>query len=107
MKKSNFPRVLKLKKATRDRKADIVFEITGNQNLIPKEFELLKLLMENPGRVLTRQVLIDRVWGDDYVGDTKTLDVHIMRLRKRIKDEDKESSLITTIRGVGYRFDAN
>ena len=72
-----------------------------------KEFELLKLLMENPGRVLTRQVLIDRVWGDDYVGDTKTLDVHIMRLRKRIKDEDKESSLITTIRGVGYRFDAN
>jgi len=72
-----------------------------------KEFELLRLLMENPGRVLTRQTLIDQVWGDDYVGDTKTLDVHIMRLRNRIETDPKEPSVITTIRGVGYRFDAN
>ena len=71
-----------------------------------KEFELLRLLMENPSRDLKRQTLIDRVWGDDYVGDTKTLDVHIMRLRNRISGDKKDSSLITTIRGVGYRFDA-
>jgi two-component system, OmpR family, response regulator RegX3 len=72
-----------------------------------KEFELLRLLMENPGRVLTRQTLIDQVWGDDYVGDTKTLDVHIMRLRNRIETDPNMPSVITTIRGVGYRFDAN
>jgi two-component system response regulator RegX3 len=72
-----------------------------------KEFELLRLLMDNPGRVMTRQTLIDRVWGEDYVGDTKTLDVHIMRLRNRIISQDSDTSLITTIRGVGYRFDGN
>jgi two-component system response regulator RegX3 len=71
-----------------------------------KEFELLRLLMENPGRVMTRQTLIDRVWGEDYVGDTKTLDVHIMRLRSRIRSEEKSSVAVTTIRGVGYRLDA-
>jgi two-component system response regulator RegX3 len=71
-----------------------------------KEFELLRLLMENPGRVMTRQTLIDRVWGEDYVGDTKTLDVHIMRLRSRIGPEEKSSVAVMTIRGVGYRLDA-
>ncbi len=71
-----------------------------------KEFELLKLLVENAGRVLTRDVLIDRVWGTDYIGDTKTLDVHIKRLRSRIEVDPSKPSLITTIRGVGYRFDA-
>jgi two-component system response regulator RegX3 len=70
-----------------------------------KEFELLRLLMENPGRVLTRDVLIDRVWGSDYVGDTKTLDVHIKRLRAQIEEDPSTPKLITTIRGVGYRFD--
>lgn len=70
-----------------------------------KEFELLRLLMENPGRVLTRDVLIDRVWGSDYVGDTKTLDVHIKRLRAQVEQDPKTPILITTIRGVGYRFD--
>jgi two-component system, OmpR family, response regulator RegX3 len=70
-----------------------------------KEFELLRLLMENPGRVLTRDVLIDRVWGSDYVGDTKTLDVHIKRLRAQIEMDSSKPELITTIRGVGYRFD--
>lgn len=72
-----------------------------------KEFELLQILMENSGRVLTRDVLIDRVWGSDYVGDTKTLDVHIKRLRSQVEEDSKTPTLITTIRGVGYRFDGN
>ena len=71
-----------------------------------KEFELLRLLVENSGRVLTRDVLIDRVWGTDYIGDTKTLDVHIKRLRSRIEADPSNPVLITTVRGVGYRFAA-
>jgi two-component system response regulator RegX3 len=71
-----------------------------------KEFELLHLLVENAGRVLTRDVLIDRVWGTDYIGDTKTLDVHVKRLRARIEVDPPNPVLITTVRGVGYRFDA-
>ena len=70
-----------------------------------KEFALLRLLLENPGRVLTREVLIDRVWGNDYVGDTKTLDVHIKRLRSLIEESPKAPTHITTVRGVGYRFE--
>jgi two-component system response regulator RegX3 len=69
-----------------------------------KEFELLRLLIENSGRVLTRDVLIDRVWGSDYIGDTKTLDVHVKRLRSRIEADPSVPVLITTVRGVGYRF---
>jgi two-component system response regulator RegX3 len=72
-----------------------------------KEFELLRLLVENAGRVLTRDVLIDRVWGTDYIGDTKTLDVHVKRLRSRIEADPSVPVLITTVRGVGYRFVAN
>ena len=71
-----------------------------------KEFALLRLLLENPGRVLTREVLIDRVWGNDYVGDTKTLDVHIKRLRSLVEDDPKNPVHITTVRGVGYRFES-
>lgn len=70
-----------------------------------KEFELLTLLIDNAGRVLTRDTLIDRVWGTDYVGDTKTLDVHIKRLRGRIEVDPSNPVIITTIRGVGYRFE--
>jgi two-component system response regulator RegX3 len=70
-----------------------------------KEFALLRLLLENPGRVLTREVLIDRVWGNDYVGDTKTLDVHIKRLRTLIEEDPKNPTHITTVRGVGYRYE--
>jgi two-component system response regulator RegX3 len=70
-----------------------------------KEFELLSLLTENPGRVLTRDTLIDRVWGADYVGDTKTLDVHIKRIRSHIEEDPSDPRLITTVRGVGYRFE--
>ncbi len=70
-----------------------------------KEFELLRLLVENAGLVLTRTVLIDRIWGTDYIGDTKTLDVHIKRLRARVEPDPSRPTLITTIRGVGYRLD--
>ena len=72
--------------------------------LPPREFALLELLVRNAGRVLTRDVLIDRVWGSDYVGDTKTLDVHVKRLRGRIEEDPHQPRLITTVRGVGYRF---
>ncbi len=70
-----------------------------------KEFALLRLLLENPGRVLTREVLIDRVWGSDYVGDTKTLDVHVKRLRTLIESDPKNPKYLTTVRGVGYRLE--
>ena len=69
-----------------------------------KEFELLLLLLENAGRVLTRDVLIDRVWGFDYVGDTKTLDVHIKRLRSKVEKDPSKPISIVTVRGVGYKF---
>ena len=69
-----------------------------------KEFELLLLLLENAGRVLTRDVLIDRVWGFDYVGDTKTLDVHIKRLRSKVEKDPSKPMSIVTVRGVGYKF---
>ena len=80
--------------------------VSGEEiKLRKKEFALLRKLLENPGRVMTREVLIDRVWGDDYVGDTKTLDVHIKRLRTLIEFDPKNPIHITTIRGVGYRFE--
>ncbi|HEX2029419.1 MAG TPA: response regulator transcription factor [Nitriliruptorales bacterium] len=72
--------------------------------LPPKEFDLLELLVENSGLVLTRGQLIDEVWGHDYVGDTKTLDVHIRRLRTRIEHDPHQPRRILTVRGVGYRF---
>jgi two-component system response regulator RegX3 len=70
-----------------------------------KEFELLEILMENAGRVLTRETLIDQVWGTNYVGDTKTLDVHIKRLRARIEDDPSHPQRITTVRGLGYKLE--
>ncbi len=79
--------------------------VRGEEVAIPlREFELLELLMRNSGRVLTRAQLIDRVWGADYFGDTKTLDVHIKRIRSRIEVDPGKPELITTVRGVGYRF---
>jgi two-component system, OmpR family, response regulator RegX3 len=70
-----------------------------------KEFELLELLLANAGRVLTRDVLIDRVWGSNYYGDTKTLDVHVKRLRAKIEDDPAHPDRIVTVRGVGYRYE--
>ena len=75
-------------------------------NLPLKEFELLELLLANAGRVLTRETLIDRVWGPHYVGDTKTLDVHVKRLRAKIEDDPGTPRRITTIRGLGYKFES-
>ena len=80
--------------------------LAGEELAMPlKEFELLHLLMANAGRVLTREVLIDRVWGSDYVGDTKTLDVHVKRLRAKVEADPATPTRITTIRGLGYKFE--
>lgn len=80
--------------------------IRGESHKLPlKEFELLHLLLANAGRVLPRETLIDRVWGIDYVGDTKTLDVHIKRLRSKIEDDPAAPTRIITIRGLGYKYD--
>jgi two-component system response regulator RegX3 len=70
-----------------------------------KEFELLHLLLSNVGRVLPRELLIDRIWGVDYVGDTKTLDVHIKRLRSKIEPDPARPERIVTIRGLGYKYE--
>jgi len=79
--------------------------VRGEEVSLPlKEFELLNLLLDNAGRVLTRDVLIDRVWGHDYVGDTKTLDVHVKRLRTKIEPDPANPTLIVTIRGLGYKY---
>jgi two-component system response regulator RegX3 len=75
------------------------------QRLPLKEFELLEMFLRNPGRVLTRGQLIDRVWGSDYVGDTKTLDVHVKRLRAKIEDDPGEPKRLVTVRGLGYKLD--
>jgi two-component system response regulator RegX3 len=84
-----------------------VVTVRGAQTSLPlKEFELLELLLRNTGRVLTRMQLIDRVWGSDYVGDTKTLDVHIKRLRAKVEPDPANPAHILTVRGLGYKFDA-
>jgi len=70
-----------------------------------KEFELLYVLVANAGRVMTRETLIDRVWGTDYYGDTKTLDVHIKRLRSKIESEPANPTRLVTIRGLGYKYE--
>jgi two-component system response regulator RegX3 len=80
--------------------------VDGREVTLPlKEFEVLHLLLANAGRVLTRETLIDRVWGRDYVGDTKTLDVHIKRLRGKNEDDPAAPTRIVTIRGLGYKYD--
>ncbi|UQV53896.1 response regulator transcription factor [Corynebacterium pseudodiphtheriticum] len=71
-----------------------------------KEFHLLEYLLENAGRVLTRGQLIDRIWGSDYIGDTKTIDVHVKRLRSKIEPEPSRPTHLVTVRGLGYKFDA-
>lgn len=84
-------------------------EVHLRGQLVPlplKEFELLELLMSNAGRVLTRETLIDRIWGPNYVGDTKTLDVHIKRLRAKVEKDPAKPTRITTVRGLGYKFEA-
>jgi two-component system response regulator RegX3 len=83
-----------------------LISVNGMPVSIPlKEFELLEFLMRNAGRVLTRMQLIDRVWGSDYVGDTKTLDVHIKRLRAKIENDPANPVYIQTVRGLGYKME--
>ncbi len=83
-----------------------VVTVDGDQVAMPlKEFELLELMLRNVGRVLTRIQLIDRVWGSDYVGDTKTLDVHVKRLRAKIEPDPAHPTMLTTVRGLGYKLD--
>ena len=83
-----------------------VVTVDGSAVQLPlKEFELLELLLRNAGRVLTRGQLIDRVWGADYVGDTKTLDVHVKRLRSKIEPEPSTPRYLVTVRGLGYKFE--
>lgn len=83
-----------------------IVSVEGQQIKLPlKEFDLLLMLMRNAGRVLTRGQLIDRIWGSDYVGDTKTLDVHIKRLRAKIEKDPANPIHLMTVRGLGYKFD--
>jgi two-component system response regulator RegX3 len=84
-----------------------VVTVDGQQVQLPlKEFDLLELLLRNSGRVLTRGQLIDRVWGADYVGDTKTLDVHVKRLRAKIEPDPSSPKYLVTVRGLGYKFES-
>jgi two-component system, OmpR family, response regulator RegX3 len=84
-----------------------VVTVDGQSVRLPlKEFELLELLLRNAGRVLTRGQLIDRIWGADYVGDTKTLDVHVKRLRAKIEPDPARPTHLLTVRGLGYKFEA-
>ena len=83
-----------------------VVSVNGTHMSLPlKEFELLEMLLRNSGRVLTRAQLIDRVWGSDYVGDTKTLDVHVKRLRSKVEPDPANPKFIVTVRGLGYKFE--
>ena len=85
-----------------------IVTVSGQPTALPlKEFELLEMLLRNTGRVLTRMQLIDRVWGSDYVGDTKTLDVHVKRLRAKIEPDPAEPRHIVTVRGLGYKFETD
>jgi len=85
-----------------------VVTVSGREVRLPlKEFELLEMFLRNAGRVLTRGQLIDRVWGADYVGDTKTLDVHVKRLRAKIEPDPARPCHLVTVRGLGYKYDAS
>lgn len=91
---------------------DIIIDFTRHEvvknnikvELTLKEFELLEILLKNKGRVMTRDFLLDKIWGYDYIGETRTVDVHIRHLRQKIEDDDKNPKYIETIRGIGYRF---
>jgi two-component system response regulator RegX3 len=84
-----------------------VVTVAGQDVRLPlKEFELLEMFLRNAGRVLTRGQLIDRVWGSDYVGDTKTLDVHVKRIRAKIEPDPAQPRHLVTVRGLGYKYEA-
>ena len=86
--------------------AEHTVTVRGESVAMPlKEFDVLRLLMMNVGQVMTRELLIDRVWGSDYYGDTKTLDVHVKRVRAKIESDPANPSKIVTVRGLGYKFE--
>jgi two-component system response regulator RegX3 len=98
------PQVLEAGPVRMDVERHLVTLAGAELHLPLKEFELLEMFLRNTGRVLTRGQLIDRVWGSDYVGDTKTLDVHVKRLRSKIETNPAEPELLTTVRGLGYKL---
>ncbi len=100
------PEVLEVGSVRMDVERHEVWVDGQNVRLALKEFELLEMLLRNSGRVLTRLQLIDRIWGADYVGDTKTLDVHVKRLRAKIERDPANPELLLTVRGLGYKFSA-
>lgn len=103
---SEIPGILEVGSVRMDVDRHIV-EVNGEKVTMPlKEFELLELLLENANRVLTRGQIIDRVWGSNYFGDTKTLDVHIKRIRSKIEDDPARPIHLLTVRGLGYKFEA-
>jgi len=81
-----------------------VIKASEKVELTLKEFELLEILIKNKGRVMTRDFLLDKIWGYEYVGETRTVDVHIRHLRQKIEEDDKNPRFIETVRGIGYRF---
>lgn len=81
-----------------------IIKVNEKLDLTLKEFELLEVLIKNKGRVMTRDFLLDKIWGYEYIGETRTVDVHIRHLRQKIEDDDKKPKYIETIRGIGYRF---
>ena len=99
------PMTLEVGNVRMDVERHIVTVGSAEVRLPLKEFELLEMFLRTPGRVLTRGQLIDRVWGSDYVGDTKTLDVHVKRLRSKLEADPAEPKLLTTVRGLGYKLD--
>lgn len=89
---------------TIDFEKHVVFKSGEKIELTLKEFELVEILIKNKGRVMTRDLLLDKIWGYEFVGETRTVDVHIRHLRQKIEDDDKNPKFIETIRGIGYRF---
>ncbi|SHE89115.1 response regulator transcription factor [Clostridium fallax] len=101
---SNYDKSLKMGNLEIDFVKHEILKNGKKVDLTLKEFELLENLIKNKGKVLTREVLLDKIWGYEYIGETRTVDVHIRHLRKKIEDDDKNPKFIETIRGIGYRF---
>jgi len=96
--------VIKIKDIVIDQERFAVYVKGQKMDFTPKEFELLKLLASNPGKVFTREYLLEKIWGYEFLGDTRTVDVHIRHIRQKIEDNPAEPMYIETVRGVGYRF---
>ncbi|CAG9338922.1 Alkaline phosphatase synthesis transcriptional regulatory protein PhoP [Clostridium perfringens NCTC 8239] len=110
LRRSNFKKeenIIKFGDVVVNFKTREVIKGTQHVELTLKEFELLKLLIKNKDNILTRELLLDKIWGYEYIGETRTVDVHIRHLRKKIESDDKNPQYIQTIRGVGYKFTSN